>query len=136
MSWMTEAKMRSIVVKLLRPLAAFPVENSVAQGQPDVACVAGWIELKVTQRPSNDMMAVSVDMRPSQRVWHRKWRKLGGRAWTLTRVNASVPVWYLHDGEWAANNLGLVSERIMGVNARASWTHEPSSASLVEVLCA
>lgn len=134
-NWMTEAKMRSIVVKMLRSLAAFPVENSVAQGQADVSCVAGWIELKVTQRPLLADQVVSIDMRPSQRVWHRKWRRHGGRAWTLTRVNGVIPSWYLHDGAWAADHLGLTTEDGMRESCIRYWNYQPDGASLAEALC-
>lgn len=143
--WMTEARMRSKVIAMLRPLFAFPVENAVAQGAPDVCCVAGWVELKVASRPFEPSAVVDIDLRSSQRVWLRKWRTHGGRAFTLVRVcqtavyadpQRNVPsVWYLHDGRWSAEHLGMVNEHLLHRSALKWWSGEPTSESLVEALC-
>ncbi len=133
-SWMSEARMRQRVIAMLRPLFAFPVENGVAQGAPDVCTVAGWVELKVAQRVAPGVV-LQIDLRNSQRVWLRKWRTHGGRAFTLVRVNAETPVWYLHDGRWSAEHLGNVTEEVMHHCALRWWSGEPSAESLVEALC-
>ena len=113
-----EKKFRSLVVSMLKPVGAFPVENLVGEpGCPDVCTTLGWLELKIASRPARATTRVSVDLRPAQALWLRRWRRLGGRAWTLTLLGESL--WLLHDGAWSADHLGsepelrLISEAIM-----------------------
>lgn len=129
---MTEAEVRSCVVSMLRPLSAFAVENAVHDGCPDVCCVAGWIELKLARWPTRHSSVVQVDLRPSQRVWLKRWRMLRGRAWTLTVV--SDQDWLLHDGAWASDNLGNVVADVLRDKALAVWPSKPDSRDLINAL--
>lgn len=125
---MRESRFRKIVLELLRPLAAMAVENGALDGTPDVCCTAGWIELKCASRP------VDIDLRKSQRIWLRKWRVHGGKAWTLTYMEGT---WMLHDGHWSADNLGAdVSRQFLIDVATRWWSTTPSREQLIGALFA
>jgi hypothetical protein len=127
-----ESKFRSKVVKLLKPICASPLENAVGEGgDPDVYCIAGWIELKVASRPKTEGTRVTVDVRPAQRLWLKRWRMCGGRAWTLTLLGDT---WLLHEGHWAAECLGNVNERELRANAVQVWESAPDSNDLIGAL--
>lgn len=127
-----EKKFRSKVVKLLEPICGTPLENIVGDpGDPDVYCVAGFLELKVAERPRMEETRVTVDVRPAQRLWLKRWRMSGGRAWTLTLLGDT---WLLHEGHWAAECLGEVNERSLRVNAVAVWEGAPTSSDLIKAL--
>lgn len=129
---MTEAKFRAKVVKLLAPLLAFPVENYVADGAPDICCTAGWLELKIAGEPrANGVIPVRV--RPAQKLWLRAWRAAGQPAWTLTAYhNAGAHwIWLLHDATWSCDNLGMVDLETLTKASVWWWVVEPSSAELI-----
>lgn len=107
------------------------MENLAHPGTPDVVCVAGWLELKVAERPSSAETRVDVDVLPSQRAWLKKWRQHGGRAWTLTLLGET---WILHDALWASEHLGLVPELELIQKAEAVWTKAPSFEQLARAL--
>ena len=127
-----EKKFRAKVVKLLAPICGSPLENIVGDGgDPDVYCVAGWLELKVAERPKRMSTRVAVDVRPAQRLWLKKWRLSGGRAWTLTLL---ADTWLLHEGHWASECLGNVTEDELRKNAVAIWERAPDSNDLIRAL--
>lgn len=128
---MSEKKFRSRIVELLAAIGAFPIENIVHDGTPDVGCVAGFIELKVAKRPRRESTRVEFDLRPSQRIWLRKWREHGGRAWTLVRLEETV---MLHDALWASEHMDRVSEEVLRANAVKVWETMPDQASLIRAL--
>ncbi len=123
-----ESAIRGAVLNLLRPLAAFAVENVADNGTPDVGFVGGWLELKTGEFPQTARGCVRVKVRPSQRVWLKRWAHTGGRAWTLTVVDGMF--WFLHDGAWAAENLGRVVESEFKSAAEAIWVREPPGEEL------
>lgn len=123
--------MRKIVVELLRPLAAFSVENGALDGTPDVCCTAGFIELKVVRGDFQSQEIVPIDLRNSQRVWHRKWRLHGGKSYVLTLMGTT---WLLHDGFWASTYLGNVRERELVDRAMKIWTGHPDERTLIAAL--
>lgn len=129
--WVSERKMSKLVRELLKPLAVFRVESAVAIGCPDLCTVAGFVELKVAQRQMNPESIVPIDLRPSQRVWLKKWRRHGGRAWVLTKMSS---VWLLHDGMWAADHLGRDNETTLIDGASQAWEGVPTSDSLIKEL--
>lgn len=127
-----EKKLRKKVVQLLKPICGAPIENIVGEGgDPDVYCVAGWLELKVAERPVRRETRVTVDVRPAQRLWLKRWRMSGGRAWTLTLLEET---WLLHEGHWAAECLGNVTEAELRKNAVAVWESAPDSNDLIRAL--
>lgn len=99
---MKEKDFRKQIVQMLKPLRAFPVENEVYDGVPDVCCVAGWIELKVASTPMRPDTPVKIGLRPAQGVWLKGWRRHGGRAWGLLLLDDEYIL--LHDGHWVANH--------------------------------
>lgn len=108
---MTERKIRTEIVKMLKPIGAFAVENPACPGTPDIATTLGWIELKIGKVPVDPNKAPKVDLRSTQRVWLRKWHAVGGVAWTLTKFDhgSGDPSWLLHRGSWAHSMLGRAS---------------------------
>lgn len=127
---MREKPMRSIVVELLRSICSFPVENSADDGTPDVCTAVGWIELKVGEWPSGNGRMI-LTLRKSQESWLKKWRKHGGKAWTLTLVGSE---WFLHDGRWAADHFERCRPLEFSEAALANWQGVPSSISLLTAL--
>jgi len=127
-----EKKLRYDVVKLLEPICGSPLENIVGDGgDPDVYCVAGFVELKVAERPKKKSTRVDIAVRPAQRLWLKKWRMSGGRAWTLTLLEST---WLLHEGHWASECLGRVDEATLRENAIAVWERKPTSSELISAL--
>lgn len=128
----SESKVRQLIVKMLHSVGAFSVENVVGSGCPDVCCTLGWIELKVATSPANPASRLTVDLRPSQVLWHRHWARCGGKAWTLTLVDDQW--WLLHTGQWAAEHLGRVSYEEAIDAAVMVWRHTISGEQLIEHL--
>lgn len=130
---MTEKQLRLKVVHMLRPLAAFPVENGVGDpGVPDVATSIGWIELKIAKTPKRHDTHVTPGMRPAQRIWHRKWRRAGGISWALTLVDGRH--WLLHDGVWAAEYYDNVAIQTFYAMAIVKWHMNPTGSLMVRAL--
>lgn len=119
---MSEGDQRGRVVKALRHLDAFAVENRVRPGTPDVNYIGGWIELKWIKRwPKNaEFSEVKIDhFTPQQRVWLKtRWRK-GGRAFVL--LQAAGQDWLLFDGETAAQILGRATRPELFARALMTW---------------
>ena len=114
---MKENEWRSLIVKELAPLLAFPVETGgVRSGIPDICCLCGWIELKLADTTVGyDGNVLRVDVGNAQRIWMKNWRTSGGPGWFLTRVQIErlrdSSYWMLHDGAWGAEYLGRVSKK-------------------------
>lgn len=119
---MSEAEFRRKVVRALAPLAAFPVENVVRDGVPDVALVTGWLELKVGRVPLRSG-PVRVGLRDSQRVWLRRWRMHGGHAWTLIELENSIEqhVYLLHDAHDAVEMFDSATYEQLVQSSLARW---------------
>lgn len=128
---MKESEFRRLVVRLLLPVGAIYVENTADDGTPDVACVLGWIELKVATRPVRPTTNVAVKVRPSQRVWWQRWRRHGGAVTVLTLLDQT---WLLHDGLWAAEHLGRAPAQVLTESAIWTSATEPTSLELIEAI--
>lgn len=128
---MSEKKARAKLLKILAPIGARPVENIVDPGMPDVVCVAGWIEIKVAERPSRSTTPIRVEWQPGQQPWLRKWRQHGGRAWTMLRLGDT---WILHDALWAVDRLGEATEDELIKHAAGCWPTAPTFEQLAEKL--
>jgi len=107
---MSEGDMRGKVVRALRSLDAWAVENRAKPGTPDVNYIGGWVELKwVRAWPKNkNVSEVKIDhFTKEQRIClKQRWRK-GGRSFLLLQANG--PHWLLFDGETAAQCVGRVT---------------------------
>lgn len=131
---MREKDFRQRVVTLLRPVMGFSVENAVGVGMPDVCCTLGWLELKVAETPARiESSRVCIDLRNEQRIWLRRWRMHGGRAWTLVMMK-DTDIVLLHDGHWSADNLGHATMMSMTQCAIGVWDGIPTSGELIERL--
>lgn len=130
---MSEKKFRHKIIQMLKPLRAFPVENPMHDGTPDVHCLAGWIELKVANSPTRHTTRVAIGLRPAQKIWMRGWRLQNGRVWTLLLIDERHVL--LHDGHWSAQNFDLVDYPTLSANALYGWLDQPLRAdSLIEQL--
>jgi len=112
--------MRGKVVKALRGLDGFAVENPCLPGTPDLNYIDGWIELKWLPRwPAQERSRVSVPhFTPQQRLFlTERWRK-GGSVFLLLQVRTD---WLLFTGPVAAEHLGRVPRRELERVACAAW---------------
>lgn len=132
---MLESQLRKNVVKLLKPLHAFAVENGMCcPGTPDVNCSIGWIELKATKNwPVRPSTIVSLDhpLSPQQRIWLLHRHRSGGKAWVLLWIGGD---WVLFSGETAAAHLGRTTKQEMLEDAIAVWHQTPTQKDLIECL--
>lgn len=104
----SEAVMRSNVVKWLKCWHAVAVENSAYPGTPDVNYSHGLIELKyLSEWPVRETTPVFIPhFSPQQRLFLRTREQAGGEAWLLLQVRRE---WLLYDGETAAKYVGRVT---------------------------
>lgn len=127
---MSEKDMRQRVIKALKPLDAFSVENPCRPGTPDVNYVEGWIELKWLEKwPVREATIVRIEhFTPQQRVFlMRRWRK-GGNVYLLLQVKDE---WLLFDGDVAAEWVGTVDRSTLQSKARARLTGPHELADLL-----
>lgn len=110
----SEGKDRKDVVRSLKSLHAFPVENPVYPGTPDIAFIGGWIELKkLDEWPKRETTKVRLDHYTlQQRAWARIHHHRGGKSYWLLRVQRE---WLLLHGAIAAEVVGsLTREELKG----------------------
>jgi hypothetical protein len=120
-----ENNLRRDVCKALAALDAFPVENSVGFGCPDVYCLHGqWIELKYLQAwPVRENTSVRIDhYTPKQRTWAQRHKHRGGTPWMLIQVGTEV---LILPGEWAAVAVGTAT-RIELINKACDYLYTPT----------
>jgi len=132
---MIEKDMRGQLVKLLRPVGAFAVENGGAHpGTPDIACTAGWIECKATNNwPAREDTPVTLDhpLTPQQRIWLIKWDRVNGRAWVMLNISGD---WLLFRGIIAAEHLGKATKAELFALALRTWTRTPKTEELLKCI--
>jgi len=113
----SEARDRSKVVRALRSLHAFAVENSVYPGTPDVAYIGGWIEMKkLDEWPKRSNTKVRLPhYTKEQRAWAKVHHHKGGKSFWLLRVQRE---WLLLHGAIAAELVGtLTREELIEVSS-------------------
>lgn len=86
-----ESTMRRRLVKILREQGrdAYPIENMVGVGTPDVEYVGGWIECKKHKAwPKKDTTPLRLGhpLLPSQKQWIRRRAACGGTVHVLIQV--------------------------------------------------
>ena len=126
---MSEQHMRQRVVKALKPLDAWSVENPCRPGTPDVNFIEGWCELKHKDNwPVRKTTIIRLPhFTPQQRLHLRRRWHLGGNAYLLLQIAQD---WLLFDGKAAAEFVGKVTRAELESVANAVW-HRPN---LAEVL--
>lgn len=84
-----ELEYRRLVVKILTPIHAVPIESIVGKsGVPDVNTTLGWIEMKwLPEWPARADTAVRFEFRPAQRDWIAERIRRGGRVALLLIVD-------------------------------------------------
>ncbi len=82
---MSESGMRGNVIKVLKPVHGFAVENPTCPGTPDVNYIEGWIELKWLRAwPKRETTDVKLDhYTPQQRLWIKRRHENGGKVFLL-----------------------------------------------------
>ncbi len=118
---MTEQTMRQRVVKALKSLDAWSVENPCRPGTPDVNYIEGWIELKwVESWPKRESTPVRLPhFTPHQKLHLRRRWRMGGNAYLLLQVDQD---WFLFAGEEAAIIVGQANRAVLEERSLAHWT--------------
>ena len=109
---MSEQEQRQRVVKALRRLDAFSVENHVGVGTPDVNYLHGWVELKCLDKwPKRPGTPVKLhhDLTLEQRIWLKRRWAAGGEAYVILQVQKTQD-WLLFDGPTAARLIGTATQ--------------------------
>lgn len=129
-----ESNDREDVVGMLKCLHAFPVENSVRQGTPDVAFIGGWIELKkIAGWPKRAGTIFNIPhYTREQRAFARLWADRGGHSFLLLHVGKSE--WVLWKGEDAALLIGQKPTQEVLSYAVQHWTKGLNQQELIQVL--
>jgi len=101
---MSETNMRHKVLKVLKPIGAFPVENPCRPGTPDVNHWHGWIELKYRvgwPKRENTIIRLHRFTINQKRFLRDRYNgnkdafllvRIGGREWFLFKGNTVEPV--------------------------------------------
>lgn len=115
--------MRQRVVKALKPLDAWSVENPCRPGTPDVNYIEGWIELKWVEKwPARSSTPVRLPhFTPQQKLHLRRRWHLGGNAYLLLQVDQD---WFLLNGEEAAKIVGQANRTELEAHSIKFW-HRP-----------
>jgi hypothetical protein len=97
---MSEAGMRSRLVKALAPLHGVAIESAVTgPGIPDVNYAEGWIECKWMRewpkRADTHPVKFDHELSPGQKIWLRKRRLAKGNAFVMCQVAREF---FLFDG--------------------------------------
>lgn len=96
---MSEASMRSNLVKALRPLDAVPIENYLRAGTPDINYIGGWIECKWMKfwPKSADHQPVRFHhpLKKNQGLWLARRASRGGTVLLAAQVGRE---WFFFDG--------------------------------------
>lgn len=97
---MSEATMRSTLVKALRPLDAVAIESPMTGlGIPDVNYIGGWIECKYLKYWPKSCLEEPVKFQhplsQQQKVWITRRSRAGGTVWVACQVARS---WFFFNG--------------------------------------
>jgi hypothetical protein len=118
---MSESGQRRTVVKALKTMGAFAVENSVKPGTPDVNYIGGWIELKwLRDWPTKPESIVKLPHYTKiQRIFGYNYWAKGGCSWLLLQRRRE---WLLFTGPVASDYVGLVPRAQLCQLAYRHWT--------------
>ncbi len=125
--------MKPRVIRALKPLGAFCVENSVGTGTPDVNYIEGWIELKwLRALPVKQDTIVKIEhYNKGQKIFAVKRRRKGGQCWLLLLVKNQ---WLLFDGAVAAIHLNKSTAKQLFDVAHRVWPDGLNDKELVECI--
>lgn len=117
---MSESDMRRHVVRSLRELDAFAVENPAHPGTPDINYKEGWIECKWDKQwPVREETPLRIDhFTRQQRFFLRQRWARGGNVFLLLNVARD---WLLFDGLVAATHVGYMARDELCLLARNHW---------------
>jgi hypothetical protein len=118
---MSERGQRATVIKALKPIGGFAVENSVGPGTPDVSYIGGWIELKwLRDWPKRSDTPVRFPhYTVKQRMWGQRYWDKGGCSWLLLQRRRE---WLLFTAPVAAEYVGNVPRGDLYEVAFQHWT--------------
>lgn len=122
---MSERNMRQRVVRILKPLHAFSIENPCRPGTPDLSYADGLLELKWARAwPTKDTSVFQVPhYTPQQRLFHRKRWSAGGKMFVLLQVAND---WMIFAGPVAAAYLGYTTRVELEGFAAGKFGKDPS----------
>ncbi len=133
-----EKKIRGDLVKLLRPIGAYAVENGGCHpGTPDIATTMGPIEVKATEQwPARTTTVVQLDhpVTQGQRIFLMKWDRVNGCAWVMLNIAGE---WLLFEGIVAAAILGGKeggTRAELYESAAAIWECTPKTDEIISAL--
>lgn len=124
-----EARLRQRVVKALSSLHAFPVENVIRPGTPDVNCTLCWLELKIDEVLKSGVVALS-HLRNEQKVFLYKYWEAGGKAFLLLEVGTA---WFLVPGN-RCHLLGRPSLDELKFYSVKHWDVRPSDEEFLKCI--
>jgi hypothetical protein len=131
---MSEQAMRQRVVRALKVLDAFSVENPAYPGTPDLNYVEGWIECKWLRhwpKRANTVVKLQHELMKHQQVWLERRRRAGGQAWVMLQCGRE---WLLFDGATAGRIIGQGTRQQLLDSASRVWTNGLVDEELVEYL--
>lgn len=133
-----EKTMRAKLVKLLKPIGAYPVENGGCHpGTPDIATKLGPIECKSTNEwPARAETGVRLDhdLTQAQRIFIMDWAKVRADSWVMLKIDRD---WLLFHGMAAVMVLGgrePGTKQELFDAAIAVWKGTPTTEGLLAAL--
>lgn len=127
-----EKSMRKTLVRILKPLHAFSIENGVGLGTPDVGFAGGWIECKSLDAPAKPDTPIRAEhFTPQQKIWLTKHWAAGGVALMMAKVG---PWWILLDAPTAVELVGKVPLGKLIDECINAWQSTPDRETLVDQL--
>jgi hypothetical protein len=129
---MAEAALNTRILKALKHLNAFRVENACLPGTPDINFTHGWIEAKYLPRwPSKGGVVACRHFRPEQKAWHLKHALAGGVSYVVIQIDRTV---LALDGKVAVMKLGSTTESELRALALGVWENKLDPVTFVKVM--
>lgn len=118
---MAEKNLNGRLLKALREFHPVRIENSCANGTPDLNYAYGWIESKYLARwPTNPELIVRLDhFTPQQKLWHIMRQRGNGVSYIVLQVADEI---LLFSGATAAHYLGQSTRAQLYSRALKRWT--------------
>ena len=131
---MSEKALAGRVVKILKPLDSFRVENPCLKCTPDVNYIGGWIELKQQDswpKRAATPVRLNHDLTMEQRIWLTRREEKGGTALVLLQVARD---YLLLSGGVAAIIIGEATQEELKSAALHVWTSAELKTELLPCL--
>lgn len=131
---MSERSQRARVVKALRKLDGFAVENMCLEGTPDVNYAEGWIELKwLKDWPKRESTIVRARKFNKHQRLFLEDRCRVGQAYLILQVEKTQE-WLLFWGATAAKVVDAATQKELRQHALAVWKGRTFDTEIAECL--